>query len=413
MEQEFNRNLFFARLGVGHAEGNHFILSFMKASDQEGSAQFVPQLYSSPADSFRYVWNDGREESYVRTSAIWEKRLTPAANYIGNAEVRFSLPNRKFQLGGSASSSLFTANTEAMPLELPVALEGIARFFQPNISSHIDWAWNAWSKVNLENTRISLQAQMTGPGYKSLGTSYIRSDWMEYSGTLMQFFAKKQISFFASTRIGYDNLIGNKRYRTHTNFASFNLNLRFRKMPYLQLIYNPFRQFNTDSSDPVATTNDYFSSSTGYAYKTASLRNTTTLSYSSMTGDHRSSGLSKPMQRSLVRVSQNIQFPFPLKMMAAYSYNNILIDKQPARYHSFLLKGTYGAPGKWSGSLGGKYQMNDQGESKLGFALQGEFPVFSWGKVQLSVEQNNIDNTLFPDRAFQELIARFAFITTW
>lgn len=416
LEQDYSRNLFYAALGVGKKEGSHFKLSVMKASDREGAVTFDPQSYTTPADSFTYEWDDGDEETYVTRTGSYEKRLTPAENFIGSADFALSLFEEKFLLGGNAAVSLFTSNINAGGIDIPEgfeSLEGIINYFSPNLSSHIDWGWNAFSKLTLNNSRVNLNAQMTGPGYQSLGTSYIRSDNMEYSGTFMQFFARKQISFFASLRSSYDNLTGSKPYRTYTNFASLNLNFRFRNLPYLQLGYNPFRQYNNDEDYLVNNSNDYIIASAGYRYKTGSVRQATSVSFTTMTGENINGDFTGNMNRGMFRVSQSAGFSVPLKLTASYSVNSVETDDKRTNYNSVYLKGSYGRYGKPNGSLGVKFQMNDSGESKLGFAIRGEFPVWFMGKLQLSVEQNFIENTLFPDRAFNELIARFALITTW
>lgn len=177
----YDQTLTFGKTGFGKKSGSHVFFSFMKAGDKAGSAPDGVGINAQGVDTLH---------------------LSPRSNYVAGTEVRIALFKMKLLLDGEVAASLFTRNTdisESVPGNGDVP-DWINNFFKPNISSSVDYAYAVKSTLNLNTTKVSVEARMVGPGFISLGNPFLINDRMTFEGRIDQTFSKNQVVISAYSR---------------------------------------------------------------------------------------------------------------------------------------------------------------------------------------------------------------------
>ena len=113
---------------------------------------------------------------------------------------------------------------------------------RPRLSSQFDFAYRIRPSINILDTRLSGAVKMTGPGYQSLGASFIRTDVFGWEVTLDRSFADNQISLAGSFNTERDNLTGLRSYTDTFTSGTANIGVSFAALPSANLNFSSSRQ---------------------------------------------------------------------------------------------------------------------------------------------------------------------------
>lgn len=219
-EPSFERWLYGARIGFGKRDGTEFSLAGVYSYDVTGSI-------TDPVN------------------------ILPAQNLNFTPELRLSLFDGRFRLGGNATISAFTRDRTGDPLEI----EELDRFdflydlLSINSSTRIDYAAEATTQLRLGPVRLNGNYERVQPGFRSLGLGRIRSDHESYRvrGQVRLFRGRFNISGMYSE--GRNNLMNDKiatlnRQQIGSTLAirvskKINLNMSFQQMSNINEAVNP------------------------------------------------------------------------------------------------------------------------------------------------------------------------------
>lgn len=384
--QIYRQELLHVRFGLGKMDGPHMHLFFQKAKDITDTV-LLDTLF----------------------------RVKPQENEIVGLNMKGPFLQKKLWVEGEINYSFFTRDHTSP--ELTDLTEGAPQWFKtifnPTVSTSIDYAWLIDANYKLKSTTIAAGVKRIGPGYKSLGTPYMRTDIVLYEGKVSQYFFKKQVSLQLSFRRSYDNLIGWKRYTTFMTMAGANLTLYFRKLPYVMFSYMPYWQQNNSKEYKVYNQAAMYSANVGYNYKIRSFDLNSTVFYSNNNTLNQWDSIEYSYQNQVISFNQSVKFKFPVTMSAGYGYNTYSYDAGSRKINSVSLRGTYGKPKGVNVTLGGNWYGQQPVASKFGLIFNASYPLGKWGSISADVRHNIYDDKVFTNKSFNETIIRGTFITKW
>ncbi|MHB8579578.1 MAG: hypothetical protein ACYDA4_06920 [Ignavibacteriaceae bacterium] len=216
----YQRSLYAGRIGIGKKDGTHLFFTALYAKDDENSTTVLPSNLT----------------------------LTPKANYVFGTETKLTLFDNRLLFEGEGNAAVLTRDTRDADLEINAIPGFIKGMINPKISTSFDYSYAG--KMSFNNpgsaTRISLDMEMVGPGYISLGAPNLRNDQLVYEAKVDQGFFARKISIGTFFRTSHDNLIDWKSSTTTTTALGINLMLNIPKLPFLQVSYSPYLQKNDD-----------------------------------------------------------------------------------------------------------------------------------------------------------------------
>ncbi len=253
----FERNVYSGRLGVGKKDDSHLFFTMMYAKDYENS-----------------ITVDSNNQT-----------LTPKSNYVFSTEGKLSLLKNKIKLEGEIGGSLFTDDLNAADVETDVVPQFVLDFFQPKVSSRVDYFYKGVVSFTNEKTNSEFKAGvlMVGPGYLSLGSPSKSNDKLEFQVSASQKLFNNQMTAKVSFKNGRDNLLtGYKTYTTKNSLININLSMRFKKYPTISINYYPVFLKN-DAIDELAildNVNQNMSIAASYHFKLRGINNNTSVIFS-------------------------------------------------------------------------------------------------------------------------------------
>ena len=203
-QEEYTRKGYAVKLGVG-SKINYFDLIFMQIKDDIS-------LFS---DTDKYK---------------------PEANAIVSANTKFNITKTlRFKLETAVSA--MTQNMLASDFEMqdvPSVLLRSKDFLNLNMSSSISFAGNASLDLHLRKFSAGLQYKRIEPGFRSLGTGFIRDDYESYQINMGYHVSKFNIR--AGIGLLHDNLRNTKMAQTNRIINNVSLN------------YNPTKNFGINAN---------------------------------------------------------------------------------------------------------------------------------------------------------------------
>ncbi len=198
-QEEYTRKGYAIKVGVG-SKKNFFDLIFMQIKDDTS-------LFS---DTDKYK---------------------PEANAVFSANTKFNITKSlRFKL--EAAASVLTQNMLASGFDeedIPSQLRRAKDFLDLNTSSSVSFAGNASLDLHLRKFSLGLQYKRIEPGFRSLGTGFIRDDYESYQ--VNTGFHVSKFSIRAGIGLLHDNLRNTKMAQTNRIINNVSLN------------YNPTNNF--------------------------------------------------------------------------------------------------------------------------------------------------------------------------
>lgn len=154
---------------------------------------------------------------------INQNAVTPQENLIVGTKGKVTLLDNTISLEFDGAGSVYTRDTRSSELDLDSSdiPSFLTKLYKVRAGTNYDYAFNSFLNLHLSNFNSRIGYRRIGPGYNSLGTSYLLNDIGEYS--IMN---SLNISGTGIT-LGYihqlDNLIDQKQFTTYRNI--FNLGI--------------------------------------------------------------------------------------------------------------------------------------------------------------------------------------------
>jgi len=386
----YEQKLYFGKLGLGKKQGTHFYLSYMQAEDDVNSLPI--QL--------------GPDTNFV----------TPRSNYVVGSELMLAFFKRKFTIEGEGAISMLTRDKRCAAIEwndesIPVWLTD---YFKPNMSSSIDYAYNAKSCLNLETTKISIGIKKIGAGFTSLGNPSLIRDRLSYDGTIDQSFAKKKIHFLAYYKESSDNLINWKTSATKMHAYGISAMFRFKKVPYLRLSYMPNFQSMGSNSIKVENAVTHISAISGYNYRIGKLRSNTIFNFSSQYIKTTVDTIKIANKIMTYTLTEELTFKIPLSISAGLSYSNCELSAIKREIFSYNISATHSAfKRKWQNRVGVKYAEQLYQQYKIGFYWYSKLKVLKNNYLSIRLEKNIFEEYIMTNNSFDEFIAQISLEIRW
>ena len=178
--------------------------------------------------------------------------FSPQENLVLGTAGRLKLFNA-ITLNAEASGSIFTRDLRAASINIDsLNLPSIVKqIYKPNTSTNFDYAVNTDIALNLQNLNLKIGYKYVGPGYNSLGLSYIMNDQQQITA-LAGFRIDKYFISANWLRIN-DNLINQKLFTTYRNQYGINLNGMISNIWNINLMLNILNMNNNSPNDSTKT----------------------------------------------------------------------------------------------------------------------------------------------------------------
>ena len=210
------------KLGLG-SKKNYFDLVFMHISDPK--------------------------ETFIDTSLYTH----PESNVVASAISQFNI-TKHLKFNGEVAVSIFTHNMHASPYDIedmPLFIHNMGNHFHINTSSAIAMATDLGLDYSQNKLSIGIQYQRIDPGYKSLGTHFIRNDFEKYS--LKSGYRFKVANINGSIGLLRDNLMNSKL--SQANRLAYTLGLSLTPPGIFSMNAN-YSNFSTKQKEGRAPLND-------------------------------------------------------------------------------------------------------------------------------------------------------------
>ncbi len=374
----FKRNLLAGSIGGGSKDGTHLHLTMMKA------------------------WDDPNSLSANNIPA----HLTPKENIIIGTDASLNLFDDLFVLGGEVAASMLTRDVNSPALVSDDIPEFLKKLANPRMSSQADYSYEIFSTLDIKDTDTKLKGsyKMVGPGYVSLGAPGIRRDVEGFKIKFNQLLFNRVISFSFQMAREQNNLISQSSSTSTYLKYGFNIKMRFKDAPYLIIDYRPNFVSNDLQADSlkVENTAHVFSLMTGLNVIEEYLTSSTTFVITIQS----SSSNIKTNDFSIFNftVSENVTFTFPLSLTATFGFINF----SPGSNTTVILDFSTGYTffNVWRNSIGVNYSRESEKNKKTGIYFTSSVPVWEFGNLRLTLQQNFYTEDVFVYGDRDEIILR-------
>lgn len=203
--KSYERRIWGARLGIGKPSGSHLDLVVVKARDKVGS--LPPDSVLVNPDSLladtSVIGNVQSANPYV---------VTPQENLVGGIQWQLNVIPQKLTWESEVSGSFHTRDLRSETIEFselnaPDIVEGL---YTPRFSSTADFVVDSKMNMNLQRLNLTTGFKWIGPGYTSLGTSYLINDQQSFNARAS--YRISRTSFTVNWSRINDNLLDQKEY---------------------------------------------------------------------------------------------------------------------------------------------------------------------------------------------------------
>jgi hypothetical protein len=376
----YNRDLYTVRIGIGRKQSSHIFLTGIYSDDAPGSIVV---------------------DSTNRT-------LTPQTNYVLALESKLNLFNDKLTFEGEVAGSMLTRDNRDPALLNDNIPQFLRTNLNPTLSTQLDFAFTGAAKYTnpSSSTEISAGIKMLGPGYKTFGNPFLRTDILELEGKFAQRIINRQVSLALSAKYWRDNIANSKLMTTTTFAPSIQLGLFFKNLPTLMLQYRPnFLSNNaSDTTGNVNFTTHLATATTSYTFKIGSTNLNTNLFYMFNQTDTYDTVSSYKL--NTINLNGNVVFPFPLVFSFGTGLNYMTSQGKTVERTSFNSTVGYTFFERWSNSIGVALDAESRNNRKLSFFISSAVNITEAIIFDLRAEYHNYEDLVTNAKNFNELIGR-------
>lgn len=397
-EPIFARNLTAVRIGYGSKSSTYFILTGIKAKDDQGTEPDTTILRNPPQEN--YVLD------FEGNLSFWEGRINLAGEVAASlltSDIRAS----DIQIGDSSGADVPAIITDNLSLK---------------ISSFYDWSAISTLSVNVPEsaTRFNASFRRIGAGYRSLGLVNQRNDYIRYDIRADQAFLNRLFSIGGFIRRDKDNLIDWKRATTEISAWGVNFGITPRNLPYLRLTYAPYYQRNNSSDTlfKVDNTTSLFTALTGYSYQLLGVNNTTNLTYTT-NSIKTYTGLGD-FSLSSIQAGHSVSFQFPLTLSASVGIiqqQSKIVGLESMSILNLDFSAGYTIWDVWNLNGGINIAKEQSNSSRTGYFFSTSVPIWKIATLDIRAEKNVFStNTIGQDQflgSYNETIFRATLSRSW
>lgn len=201
----YKRMITVAKIGYG-TENNYFDLHFLQGKDDSTSLPFTPV----------------------------SSQILPSKNQVIGSTNRFSFLNNQLVWKAEGAISAYTRDIRFQNLDL--GNENANTFVGANISTQVNYAYEAQLNYNASRFGIGAKYRKVTPDYKSMGAYYFQTDFEQMLGNIRFNLIKNRVRISASGGVQNDNLLNKKIATTQRNIYNANVSI------------NPTAKFGVDVS---------------------------------------------------------------------------------------------------------------------------------------------------------------------
>lgn len=284
--KSYSRTIYGAKLGIGSPSGSHIDLMFVRAKDDVGSLPPDSSLVTPGA-----IRADTMDTLVVGNAPpVNPYAVTPQENMVGGVNWQLNVIPDKLTWSSEVSGSIHTRDlrSRVVPVEDLDLPEFASNFYTPRYSSSADFV--ASSELSLRLSRFNIQTgyKWIGPGYTSLGTSYLINDQQEFSTRASYRFSQTSISLNWA-RLN-DNLLNQKRFTQVQNRYGGTVTTRFTDFWNSSFTANIIDRGNDSDNDSTRTgfNNLMLSSNQTVTFSEKTIFQNVSLNYSFQRSDNES-----------------------------------------------------------------------------------------------------------------------------
>lgn len=218
--KSFKRSIWGGMVGIGKPSGSYLDVMVVKAKDEIGS--LPPDSLLASRDSLV------ADTAVVGTAPpVNPFAVMPQENLVGGLKWRLNVVPQTLSWESEVSGSIFTRDRRSDKVDMeelgvPSFAENI---FTPRFSSRVDFVIDSKVNLNLQGFNLTSGYKWIGPGYTSLGTSYLINDQQEFNSQAS--FRVSQTSFGLNWARINDNLLDQKRFTSVQNRFGGSVSTRF------------------------------------------------------------------------------------------------------------------------------------------------------------------------------------------
>jgi hypothetical protein len=220
--KSYSRTVYGAKLGLGKQTGSYIDLIFFKAKDDVGSLP-PDSLLTNPSA----IYSDTTDTTVVGNAPpVNPYAVTPQENLVGGLNWQLQIVPDRVTWKSEMTGSMFTRDLRSnvisfSDLNAPSFAQSL---YTPRYSSNADFAANTELDLNFNHFNIQTGYKWIGPGFTSLGTSYMINDQQEINSRISFQISQTTISLNWARKS--DNLLGQKQFTTFQNRYGGNVNTR-------------------------------------------------------------------------------------------------------------------------------------------------------------------------------------------
>ncbi|HRI01874.1 MAG TPA: hypothetical protein PK006_12540 [Saprospiraceae bacterium] len=230
---QFKQNLAAARLGFGRIHSSYVSLNFLRFWDKDSS-----------------IATTARQEFY------------PEQSIVLSSDFNLSFGKNKLIEFGGELAGLYAKQNLYDTLPFPAQavrssfINSLSKFdaLKPNLSSSLDFAYNAQLGLNLfkDNTHLNLSRNFAGPGYNHPGVFGLPNDLQRTKLSVEQEFMADAMTVSLYYANDFDNFSNAKSYPTERKEIGLDAKISSKVIPQLNVRYarsamkNEFYYFNSD-----------------------------------------------------------------------------------------------------------------------------------------------------------------------
>tara|TARA_Y100000589_G_C27182609_1_gene641412 strand:- start:127 stop:2382 length:2256 start_codon:yes stop_codon:yes gene_type:complete len=378
----YDRQLYGAKVGLGHKNRTHFHLIALKANDDQGNLL--------------------QQDSVL---------VEPKSNLLLGVDLKLSMFKRKFEFSAEAVTSAYNnsdlapqTDSEIYPSETP---DFVRNLFSPNLSTHIGVAYKMNMRANLFSnaTRLKAKYEYIGPGYQSMAAPILIRDRLFYNFSWNQYLFNRRFNLSIFHKQEQDNLVPWKAYQTTSNSSGLALSF-INKGFTCQANYAPYFQSNDLSDIPdsskIKNLSHMYSVTSSYNYKIGELAAGSQLSFMKISGEMISNGTTIPsssisslniVYNQSISISKSMQINFNTSFVSyqnSIASSSISVNSSDSTINLFMfdLASSFVLFKKWSNSIGFQYANEDALDNKIGFSYTSSIPVYKKIQFKLTIRQN-------------------------
>ncbi len=365
----FDRYVTGGQLGAGKSDRNHMFLTVIRVHDDPSSLAV------------------DERPSGVR----------PMENVAAGLKGQLVAWERQLTLSGEIAGSVFTRDREASDVtglfELPRTAD---QLLSPNTSTSFDYAWNLNGRADFGSTRLRAGTEWVGPGYRTLGNTWLRRDLFSWQARVDQFFWNRRFSANVQTRRNRDNLIPWKEGTTRSTSWGFGAGLRIPGYPSVSVQVAP--HFQENDARGVDITTVLVSLTSSYTYQIAGLQSTTSLFASWQ--DNSAHNPLMEYTRYTMSVREVLRITRQLTASGSFSWSATEFSARRVTVTSGELGATYRSGGGYSISGGARISSQQGRGDRTGFYISGEVNLGWAGTLSVRAEQDYFRDEIQSDRDF-------------